>query len=149
MSIEIILIPLAVAAIGSWQAKRASDSLGARFVEVGTRMRNERLLELALHDVGAQVERHGDEISANWDQFTGRFVRDIEGIWTGHFPENMEIAVATEVVQRLDTAYGFRVQEEVVLRLQERAHDAGFQIESQRLEEDRSVTMVLAVNRWS
>lgn len=146
MSIEIVLIPLAIAAISAWQAKSSADEAGRQVVAVGTRMRDERLLTHALADIGAHVSRDSDTITATWGNAEGTFTKDANGIWTVHFVGDTDLDEATNVVAHIDAAYGLRVQTEVLARLRERAPAAGMEVESETIEDDHSVTLVLNVN---
>ena len=146
MSVEIILIPLAIAAFSAWKAKTSADEAGRQVIAVGTRMRDERLLERALVDTGARVERQGDVITARWADNQGRFTKDPTGIWSVHFVDDTTLDEASDVVADVDAAYGRQVQQEVLIRLRERAPTAGMEVESETMEDDHSVTLVLNVN---
>jgi hypothetical protein len=146
VSIEIILLPLAVAAISAWQAKSASDEAGRHIIAVNTRMRNEHLLERALCDTGATVAKTGEVITASWERTRGRFTKDPQGVWSVHLVGDADEGRATTLVGAIDAAYGRHVQQEVLSRLRERAPDVGMDIESETVEEDNSVTMVLNVS---
>lgn len=146
MSIELILIPMALAAVSAWQAKNASDDDGRQVVAVGTRMRDDRLLQFAIVDTGAQVARQGDVITATWHDSQGRFTRDANGIWAAHFVGDISLDTASDLIADIDTAYGRHVQQEVLTRLRERAPAAGMAVESETVEDDHSITLVLNVN---
>lgn len=147
MSIEIILIPLAIGAFSAWQAKRAENEQGAAVVEVSTRMRDVGLLEQALVDTGGAVVRNNEELVVTWPQNQGLFRRDTDGIWSAHFAEDVDLEEATALIREVDVAYGRRVQQTLVQRLRERAPAAGMDIESETVEQDETVTMVFNVTR--
>lgn len=147
MSIEIILIPAAVAAIAAWQANRGTDEAGRTRVAVTTRLRSADLLRLALRDLGATVDASSEEVVASWSTIQASFSRDESGVWTAHFEGDVTTEEATDVIQNLDRAYGRRVQQEVLERLRDRAPQAGMTIESETVEEDRTVTLILNVGR--
>jgi hypothetical protein len=146
VSIEIVLIPLAIAAISAWQAKSSADEAGRQVIAVGTRMRDEKLLQRALADTKAEVTHDGTVITATWSTREGRFSRDLNGIWSVHFIGETSLAEASAIVSLVDAAYGLRVQQEVLARLRERAPAAGMEVESETIEDDQSVTLVLNVN---
>ena len=147
MSIEIILIPVAVAAISAWQSNRKIDADGRAQVEVSTRMKNADLLGEALRDLAALVEYSGATIVAKWPTLEARFTRNDQGVWTAHFGGSVTNEAATTVIRDLDTAYGLRVQRAVLERVRARAPQAGMVLESETVEEDRTVTLVLNVGR--
>lgn len=146
MSIEIVLLPMAVAAVSAWQAKKAADDAGRQIISVGTRMRNSTLLQRALTDTGATVTTSGDVLTASWEATQGRFTRDPSGIWSVHLVGDTDCHQANDLMSRVDALYGRHVQAEVLARLRDRAPAAGMEIESETVEDDDSVTMVLTLN---
>lgn len=147
MSIEIVLIPMAVAAISAWQANRKVGEDGQAQVAVSTRMKNPDLLVRALQDLNATVQTSPDSITATWPAIQARFTRSPDGVWTAHFGGDVAAETATTVVRDLDKAYGLRVQQAVLERVRARAPQAGMAVESETVEEDRTVTLVLNVGR--
>jgi hypothetical protein len=160
VSVSVLLIPAAIAAVASFNAvldgrtkRQASDTVPEAApvprVQVNTRMRDLNLLQAALEDTQAQVT-HATEssIKAVWADATAVFERDTEGIWQVHFSgEDVDRQRATQIVQAIDAAYAGRVQQAVVQKLRERAHTAGLELASETVEEDQSITMVLNVRR--
>jgi hypothetical protein len=146
MSVELLLLPVAVAAVSAWQAKRTADEAGREIVAVNTRMRDESLLQLALTDTNATVVRHAGALTAAWGDTQGRFTCSSDGIWSAHFIGDTNPEHATALVNAIDSAYGRRVQQAVLSRLRERIPEAGMSIRSETTEDDHSVTLVLNVH---
>lgn len=154
MSVSIVLVPLAVAAVAAWEVRggggrtRAEVTAGDRTTvmtcEVTTRMRDVNLLGAALTDLGARVALDEGVVTAAWQELTARFVQGTDGIWTAHLTGSVDEARAVETVRSVDAAYGRRVQQAVVRRLRERAPAAGMRLESESLDQD-AVTLVFAV----
>ena len=149
MSIEIVLLPLAIAAVSAWQAKRDADEAGRQVVSVGTRMKNEQLLQAAIADSGATVTSDATGILAEWGSSQARFTRNADGIWVVHVLGDATPDEATALVRTVDAAYGRRVQQEVLARLRERAPEVGMSVESETVEDDESVTLTLNVSTVS
>ena len=146
MSVSLVLVPLAFAAVSAYQAARASaDEEGRTVCHVATRMRDERLLGEALADTGAQVVHDQGTLVARWQGVDATFARDEQGVWQVDLTGEVTPDSAAQVVAAVDAAYGARVQQEVLRRVRERAHTAGMAVESERVEQDRSVTLVLTV----
>lgn len=146
MSIEIVLVPLAFAAIvAAREAKVARTEAGRQMVTVATRMRDEHLLQRALADTGATVTATPGEIVASWTDLRGRFTKDADGIWAVHLSGDVTYERASALVAAVDAAYGRHVQTAVLARLKEKAPSAGMDIESETVEDDQSVTLVLTV----
>ena len=147
MSIEIVLIPLAFAAVSAWQAKRAADEHGTQHLEVGTRMRDPNLLAQALRNTNAVVTHEGERLVCRWGQIQAGMARSPDGIWSAHFSDQVDVEHATALLRGVDAAYGQLVQQAVLARLKERATVSGMVVESEKVEEDRTVTLVLNVSR--
>lgn len=146
MSISIVLVPLAIAAISAWQASKSeTDSQGRTLCQVGTRMRDETLLAAALSDTHAVVSSSDAGLVADWTGVRAIFARDEAGIWQATFTGDIDEEGAVGVIMALDRAYGVQVQRAVVEKLKERASTAGMSVVSQRVEDDDSMTLVLEV----
>lgn len=148
MSVSIILVPLAIAAVGAWQASRQEvNSEGAAVCHVQTRMRDQQLLGRALQDTRAVVSMAPDAVVARWSGLEAEFRRDGAGIWQANFTGDVDVERATEIVLLVDVAYGRLVQQTVLARLRQRAPEAGMSIASETVESDESVTLLLNVQR--
>lgn len=146
MSISLVLIPLAMAAVGAWQASRKeTDADGRTVCHVQTRMRDSELLVAALTDTGAAVTRSAEAITGNWRGVRAQFQRDSSGIWQVDFTGEVDEQRAAEIVVAIDQAYGRQVQQTVLARLRARAPSAGMTVASETVEDDDSVTLVLNV----
>ncbi|ADU49566.1 hypothetical protein [Intrasporangium calvum] len=146
MSIEIVLVPLAIAAVSAWNAARAEqDGTGRQVVQVETRMRDAGLLQQALRDTGARVQAESESITAVWQGVEAVFRRDEAGIWHVRMTGDVDEVRAASIARAVDQAYGRRVQQAVIARLRDRAEPAGMRIESERIEEDESITLTLSV----
>ncbi len=146
MSISVVLVPLAIAAVVAAQGAVARrDQQGRVVCQVQTRMRDETLLAAALHDTAAVVGVDRDTITADWAGVRASFQRDPEGIWTAHFTGEVDEDRAVEVVRAIETAYGRQVQRAVLERLRQQAPAAGLRLESEQVTEDASVRLVFAV----
>lgn len=150
MSLELVLVPLAIASVGAWKAARAADPQTdpgtVNAVQVNSRMRDGALVAAALGDLGLRV-RHdaGGGFTAVEQQRSVTFGRDGDGLWHGVFEEPWTEAEALELLDRLDAAYGRRVQQELLARIRERAPQAGLRVDSESVEADESVTVMLTV----
>lgn len=150
MSIEIVLVPLALAAISAWQASRSGvDQQGRTICEVQTRMKDRGLLGSALRDIDASVTDTPDSMIARWEGVEATFRQDDAGIWQATFSGAIDVEGASSIVASLDVAYGKQVQQAVLARLRDRAPQAGMSVASETIEADSSVTLVLNVGAHS
>lgn len=154
MSVSLLLIPAAMAALPaalSAAATAVEKALNpadeAVQFRVQTRMKDLGLLQLAIADTGGTVRKAGaGRITAVWQEADAVFSRGADGVWAVHFdgPGASHDQAAT-ILQSLDAAYARRVQAAVVQRLKERAGGANLQLQSETVEEDRTVTLILNV----
>lgn len=168
MSVSIILIPAAIAAIASAAAGGAATAgvgIGVAgmvrsmtsgggaetaTLQVRTRMKDRTLLAAALADLGAVDVEVGDEVAATVGGIQLVMRSTPEGVWAADFtPAKGQPAVTTEaatkLAEALDAAYAARVQSAVAERIRNRATDAGLELVSETVDDDQSVTMVLDV----
>ncbi|RAK28362.1 hypothetical protein B0I29_120130 [Actinoplanes lutulentus] len=108
-------------------------------------MRDAELLLAALQDTSANTSRHELDLVADWQGVRAVFSRGEDGIWTAHLTGQVDEERALGIVREVDRAYGRQVQQTIIRRLHDQAPAAGMRLESQTVEEDMSVTMVLAV----
>lgn len=151
MSVSLLLIPAALAGLpavlsaGSDAWQQAAGR--AREVRVQTRMKDVGLLQAAAEDIGGTV-RAADphRLQVDWPAVQAVFSRAEDGIWSAHF-DGLQLNgdAAADLLQRLDAAYARRVQLTLVQRLKDRAEGAGLRLQSETVEEDETVTLVLDV----
>jgi hypothetical protein len=150
VSIEIVLIPLAFAAVSAWQAKRAGTATspdGVVMCDVETRMKDPILLQRALEDLGATAHFDSVAVDANWADVTARFTRGDDGIWSAHLSGNVDVQRATGIIGAVDQAYGRQVQAAVLARIRAHSAESGLTLKSESVGQDKSVTMILEVNQ--
>jgi len=149
MSLEIILIPLAIALVTKAQtkAKENNPNASSHQVAVETRMKNLELLQNAMRNIGCTTTMQEGEISASLDSINFTFKKNSQGIWAARFIAGTSVEVAEQIIGQIDKAYGIEVQAEVLRKIKERAPQSGMTLESETINEDSSVTLVLAVNQ--
>lgn len=146
MSVSLVLIPLAIAAVSAWQASHTEkDDSGRIICQVATRMRDRTLLAAALTGTGAVVQQSAERITADWQGVRAEFTRDEQGVWSAHLTGEVNDERAVQIVTSVDAAYGRQVQNAVLAKLRERAPTAGMTVESETTAADSSVTLVLTV----
>ena len=147
MSLEIVLVPLAFAAVGAWKARRP-ESDNAPTIQVASRMRHGGLLVNSLNDLGLAVTHEGEgHISAAQQEGEVAFRRNEEDLWVATFAESWTEIEAMELLTKLDVAYGRQVQKDVIAKIHERAPAAGMHITSEAVDNEETVTLMLSVGR--
>jgi high-affinity Fe2+/Pb2+ permease len=149
MSLEIILIPLAIALITKAHSKTNEDNPNApsHQVAVETRMKNLELLQNAMRNIGCTTSIQESDISASLNSLNFTFKKNSQGIWAATFEAGTTFEAAEQIIGQIDKAYGIEVQTEVLRKIKERAPQSGMTLESETINEDSSVTLVLAVNQ--
>jgi hypothetical protein len=146
VSVSIVLVPLAVAAVAAAGARSGRDAKGRVVCEVRTRMRDVTLLTAALRDTGAVVVQAADgALDARWEGVQAVFRRDEAGAWSAHFTGETDEQRAVAIINAVDAAYGRQVQRVALERLRERAPAAGLRLESESVAADASVRLVFEV----
>jgi hypothetical protein len=149
MSLEIILIPMAIALITKAKSKADENvaNASAHQVSVETRMKNQDLLLNAMTIAGCSVTATPNEIAGNFNSILFSFKRDATGIWNATFMAGTTLQAATQIIQAVDKAYGLEVQAELLRKIKERAPQNGMTLESETVNADSSISLVLAVNQ--
>jgi hypothetical protein len=113
---------------------------------VETRWRHAGLLGRALADLDAQdVSVSSESASATVDGTAVTFVRREDGIMTAHFPRDIDVDRAVHLVNEVDAAYTRRVQDAVYRRIRERVGELGYDIDSESVDDDETITLVVNV----
>lgn len=149
MSLEIILIPLAIALVTQVKSKSKENIINesSHQVAVETRMKNLELLENAMRNIGCTTTMQEGEIAASLNTTNFTFKKNSQGIWAVRFIAGTSVEIAEQIIGQIDKAYGIEVQAEVLRKIKERAPQSGMTLESETINEDSSVTLVLAVNQ--
>jgi hypothetical protein len=140
MSLEIILVPLAIAAYGSWKARSmAKDNV----LIVETRLKDSAILAATLHSMGGtSVNVDEGVVRAIVGNRSVSFQSDSNGLLTAHV-DTKDQEEAISLLLEVDRQYGIQVQAAVVERVKQRAGSLGMNVISQIKGEDGSVNMIL------
>jgi len=140
MSLEIILVPLAIAAYGSWKA-RSMEKDNVLMVE--TRLKDSALLAMAIQAMGGtSVEIDGGVVQAVVGNRKVSFRSDSSGVLTAHVDTKNQDE-ATALLLEVDKQYGIQVQAAVVERVKQRAGGLGMNFISQVTSADGSINIIL------
>ncbi len=146
MSLEIVLIPLAIAAVSAYKASQLNDqSTGQVNISVQTRMKNQKMLIEALGMLGFSTTIMGDVLRVKNSEIEFLMRKNESNIWTAQFENDVSEDAATSLLISLDKEYGRLVQATVLQRIKERASVNGMNLESETFNIDNSVTLTLNV----
>jgi len=138
MSIELVLIPLGIAAYAALKEHRRTDVCeGCR----QTRITTTDLLVRGLRQLGAtDIAIDGQVVTARTERGTLRF-QLVEGLFLGRVDEASE-EVTRQFLTDLDAAVGRVVQAEVVDEMRTRAAQLGLQLVGEEVADDGTVQLV-------
>jgi hypothetical protein len=145
MSIEILLIPIAIAAAGAIKARRENRQ-GERVLSVATRARDEALLRRALDNYGCRNVLHDGRIEATSDGRTLMFAPSEDGAFEAVFFGDVDEEMARQFVDDLEHEYGRVVQADTYSRLVHEATNYGFSLEAEEIDADNTIVLTLKVN---
>jgi len=144
VSLEVLLIPAALAAISAWRAHAEKLDHGTAAV-VQTRLRDEGLLTEAVTNLGGQALRTPAGLTAEIEGGRITFTTNAEGLAVAHV-EGIDARSAEEVIRRIDAEYAAQVQTRLYDRLKARAAELGLLVESEHVDADNNITVVLQTN---
>ncbi|PGT14273.1 hypothetical protein [Bacillus cereus] len=149
MSVEIVLIPLAIAltkevaeGISSYTEKKQKDC-----IVLETRMKDEELLKKALEEWSCSF-RQVDSL----DSFKGiqenevTFMLEKEGRYSLVLPKSAERTAYLEWLEKVETSYTHYLQQRVYQNLIEKAKNKGMVLENEELLEDNSIQLTYILN---
>jgi hypothetical protein len=144
VSVEILLIPAAMAAVAAWNARAEQEA--DRTCVVTTRMRDPELLAQALSVLGARTAVQPGVVHGSLPDAEVRFSWGEDGLVSAHVAGDDE-AAAERLVRLVDAEYAALVQAKVYAQLQQRADALGMTVESEQVHADNSITLVLNVGQ--
>lgn len=146
MSLEIVLIPLAIAAVSAYKASQVNDeSTGQVNINVQTRMKNQEMLIEALRVLGLSASFTDNLLRVGNSEIEFLMRKNENDIWTAQFENDVSEEAATSLLISLDKEYGKLVQATVLQRIKERASVNGMNLQSEIFNRDNSVTLTLNV----
>ena len=146
MSLEIVLIPLAIAAVSAYKASQVNDqSTGQVNINVQTRMKNQEMLIEALGTIGLGTTIVENVLRVKNSEIEFLMRKNENDIWAAQFENDVSEEAATSLLISLDKEYGRLVQATVLQRIKERASVNGMNLESETFNRDNSVTLTLNV----
>lgn len=150
MSIEVVLIPLAIAItkeIAEGISNR-TENKKSNNICIDTRMKDETLLKKALEEWSCsfrQVETPDALKTVNENEVT--FMINEDGCYMLVLPDTADQKAFSEWIENVEKSYTHFLQQSVYLNLIEKAKDQGMILEQEELLEDNSIQLTYIVNR--
>lgn len=138
MSLEVLLIPIGIAAVAAWREHQRTDLCEKC---KATRIGDRNLLLQSLQAMGATDLLYDDErVRGSWQGHTLTFQR-VGEVFLGRVDQGSEAQTNT-MLTALDTALGSLAQRQNLALAKERAAVLGLQLVSEHVNDDGSVDLV-------
>ncbi|HEY7033386.1 MAG TPA: hypothetical protein VH482_18745 [Thermomicrobiales bacterium] len=145
MSIELALIPIAIAIAGrvGSRKKRARELPNSFCLE--TQFKDGAILQASLEDYGCRSIFTGSKVDSYIGGTQIIFEPSESGVFDAVFVGNIAIEHAQAFIADLHDEYTKRVQREVYQKLISRAKDRGLLLESEAVQDDNSIVLTFAI----
>lgn len=150
MSLEIVLVPLAIAV-----TKEVVEGIANRsqrndqdYTVLPTRMKDESLLLQALEEWSCSFRKAEtlDSLQTN-NENEVTFIVNEEGCYSLVLPKTADIMAFEEWIEKVEGSYTHYLQQRVYQHLLEKAKEQGMILEKEELLEDHSIQLTYLVNR--
>ena len=145
MSIELALLPIAIAAVTAWSSRNRSRPQGEKSFLIETAFADEKTLKEALVALGCQGTVSAEGVYSKLGTSRIIFARQQDSRFDALFLGDIKESDACRFVEQLTVEYGKLVQQEVYQRLLEKASQHGLVYEREEILADNSIVVTLQV----
>ena len=117
MSVEILLIPIAIAAVGAIKASNNENQEASDLISIKTKIKDAKLLEKSLKIYGCKNVSMGEILETEINQSRIIFEKDENNIFNAIFIGNISLEDANEFILGVNEEYTKLVQEQVYKKL--------------------------------
>lgn len=150
MSIELILIPIGIAVAQSVGERIERNKGQDQTYKIKTVMKKEHLLKMAIEQYGCKVdELNRNDFLTKIGDIKIHFQPDEKGVFEAVFDNSVETEAAIEFIENINTEYRYAIQQETYRNLLRKAEQKGLILESEEMQEDRSILMTFNINQLS
>lgn len=148
MSVEMLLIPIVIAAVGGTGAtidilsKKESNT---NFMIYETKMKDYELLKRALEVFGHKPFLEENYMDINLEEYELIFKFNDENIFEAVFRGNITQEHAEEMVSEIYGEYAKLVQEQVYYKVLENIQEHNMELESESIQDDNSIVLTLNI----
>jgi len=145
MSVELALLPIAIAAIGAIASRRRARQQAETSFSLETRMTDPRMLQAALENCGCQSVSTGATVDSAIQGARIVFEPGENGAINAVFFGGIASIQADEFIASLYCEYTRLVQQDVYQKVVERAAAKGLSLESEEIQQDDSIVLTFCV----
>ncbi|MBS4218454.1 DUF1257 domain-containing protein [Bacillus sp. FJAT-49711] len=147
MSIELVLIPVGIVVIQA--ASSLIEKKEGNTYSIQTVMKRQHLLQKAVQQYGCNVsEINENDYLTEVGDIKIFFRQNEKGIFEAIFDESVKKEDAVEFIDNLHTEYKYLIQQETYERLMQQAHEKGLSLESEEIQQDRSILLTFNINQF-
>ncbi|WP_172195828.1 hypothetical protein [Saccharibacillus qingshengii] len=150
MSLEILLVPLAIAAtkeIAEAIMRQTDRQKDVGYAEIQTRMKDQNLLKQALKEWDTDFRQVEDIASLRLDtQNEAVFMVNEEGRYLLLLPQTADLEKYASWIEDVERSYTHYLQQAVYRKLLERAEERGMTLEKEELMQDDSIQLTYVLN---
>lgn len=148
MSIELILIPIGIAVVQSVGERIENNKGKDQTYKIKTVMKKEHLLKQVIEQYGCEInELNQRAYLASVGEVKIHFQQDENGIFEAVFDNSVESEAALEFIDNLTSEYKYAIQQETYRNLIQKAAQKGLSLESEQIQDDRSILLTFNVNQ--
>lgn len=145
MSIELALIPIAIALAGAVSTRAQQELADANSYALGTKMRNPRLLQQALEQYGCSSVVTEEAVDVTFQGENILFAQNEDGVFEAIFRNRISHEQANTFLDHIHEEYTQLVQQEVYQKLISRAQDRGLILETEEVMQDNSILLTFQI----
>lgn len=145
MSIEVVLIPIGLAAAG-WIARRLSAKDSDSVICFETQFKNVNLLQKSLQDFGCSFALEGEQVQSSYGRANLIFKPDEQGVFNAYLIRDASVEDTQTFLVDLHDQYKRLVQQQSYETLLRRANEQGMVLEREEILEDNSVVLTFTVS---
>ena len=147
MSIEIILVTMALTAAAGWVARRNRAKRAEKAsICFETQFKDGNLILAALNDFGCTSTVSGAQIQTTYNEMTLIFDPDEQGIFNAYSVGKISEQDVQSFLYDLHAQYRRQVQQQSYETLLQRAEAQGMILENEELTEDNSIVLTFTVS---
>ncbi|MYL65996.1 hypothetical protein GLW07_21900 [Bacillus hwajinpoensis] len=145
MSIELVLIPLAIGIVQVVSDKRQTTLDGNNHYSIPTVIKDESMLKQALNNYGADIGLYDNQLKSTVADVDILFNKDDDQQYIALFDQSIERKDAEEFIENIQIEYTSIVRKDTYEKVIRRAKDYGMELESEEENLDRGIVLTFKV----
>ncbi len=145
MSIELVLIPLAIGIVQVVSDKRQATLEGNNHYSIPTVIKDESMLKQALSNYGADIGLYDNQLKSTVADVDILFEKGDDQQYSALFDPSIERKEAEDFIENIQMEYTSIVRKDTYEKVIRRAKDYGMELESEEENQDRGIVLTFKV----